>query len=167
MKLLMFLLFIPIASAAPIVSYQLGEDYWLPDYISQDDWTGFICSNCDNSDMKMMWLGWDDFEPERGVYDFSELEDQLAEADAVGKKAFLHLPSGVYNGTNADGSIIVRQTFPDWVLTEYGLDPDTLPYFGPPWELRVIPQWWPGIRGDFHNMLAALKASGYTADPRQ
>ncbi|MCD4760366.1 PKD domain-containing protein [bacterium] len=148
-----------------IVTVISGEDYALPDDVTVEDFSGYVCSSCSNAQSGSMWRGWIDFEPSRGVYDWTSLETGLANLATQGKTGSLHLQSITTGGYNSDNGITVSSEVPDWVFEYYDLDPENLPIVGSMFDITVIPQWQPAIAADFNNMVIAL-GEAYANDPR-
>ncbi|MBU2229087.1 hypothetical protein KJ810_01615, partial [Patescibacteria group bacterium] len=154
-----------VVLGSSIVPFVEGEDYSLPDTVESEDFSGYVCGNCDNSVSGSMWLGWNDFEPERGVYDWTVLENSLNNLAAQGKTGSLHLQSITTGGYNPDNGISVSREVPEWIFTYYDLDPEDLPTVGGAFSIIVIPQWQTEIGSDFNNMIRAL-GEAYADDPR-
>lgn len=151
-----------------------GQDYTLPGWVGNDPYTGYVdhpqvrggqgdeAIGCGGGQYNRSFR-WRELEPERGVYDWSSIEQRLDEAIAGGYQIQARI----------QGSTVGRATgepypnaVPDWVFTELGVEQSDLVDLKGGYNLLTIPGWRPEIREAFNDMIRALGAWLY-ADPQR
>lgn len=144
-----------------------GEDYALPDGVAAEPYSGYVNhprrgDPAIGGGQRSVWIGWKDLEPERGVYDWTAVEEALDAAEANGYAVSLHLLSIVCGGYSASRDITVPGVVPDWVLEAFDLqDEEQQINLGWEFDIRVIPAWRPEIRAAFEALVRAFGERGY------
>ncbi|MDH7800745.1 MULTISPECIES: hypothetical protein [unclassified Rhizobium] len=97
---------------------------------------------------------WRKLEPEKGKYDFSVIEKDLAVTDRLKKKLFIQVQDRFFEAT--------ARNVPDYLLTDPAYGGGLAPQFDNPGENKpvgdgwVAMQWNPALRDRFQKLLAAL-----------
>ena len=148
-----------------------GEDYSLPSWVDPEPYSGYVGSRdlrrpAGSMRIENWWLPWAALEPERGVYDWTVVEEKLAAAAAGGYQLNMHLESITWGGGSEPLGIVVAQSVPAWVLDEFALTEADLINMGWEFDILVIPGWRPDIRDAFNELVRAFGARGYAESPQ-
>ena len=97
---------------------------------------------------------WRQLEPEKGKYDFSAIEKDLATATSLKKKLFIQVQDRFFEPT--------AKNVPDYLMADSVYDGGLAPQFDNPGENKpvgygwVAMQWNPAVRHRYQSLLAAL-----------
>lgn len=156
-------------SPGPTVSVVEGEDYTLPTKATVAPQGGYV----DHPDpglpgrtQRNVWTTWAALEPSPGQYDWSVIENALANVSANGYVASLHI-EGVTCGSGLAG-VPTGDTgaVPPWAFAQFGLGENDVVNLGGQFRLLVIPAWRPEIRAAFAALIRAFGQQGFPHDAR-
>ncbi len=159
------------SSVEDVVSVTTGEDYFLPEWVQPETYSGYIGprdlprpegSMC----IENWWTSWAALEPERGVYNWDLVEDRLSRAAAGGYQLNMHLMSLTYGGGDEDRGIVIDQKVPDWVFEEFDLTDDDIVNLGWEYDILIIPAWKAEIREAYNDLVRAFGERGYPQSPQ-
>jgi hypothetical protein len=153
------------------VTVVLGEDYSLPEWAEPEPFSGYIgdhqLSRPEGSTPIQSWhVSWRDLEPERGQYNWAEVESRLAMAEAQGYKLNILLTSITHGGGNDDLGIGIESKVPDWVIEDFGLTEEHIIDLGWEFDQLIIPGWRYGIRTAFNDLVRAFGEQGFPQSPQ-
>ena len=147
---------------ADIASVSLvdGETFWLPEFVTPEPYSGYLGNPQIGNQItfKTLYTTWRALEPVRGEYNWDIIENAILKAQAGGYRLILRIHGVTLGGQNEDGSIVVNNSVPDWVMTDFAPPTDTLGWL---FNLEVIPGWRPDIRDAFNELIREFGRQGF------